>query len=692
MLNLSMAKKINLLLLCLLLLVSAAIIGLNAYFYRADMRSQLLEHELPLISKEILASIDDKIMEPSRALVMVANNPFLLRWIESGEPNDEGLETVYQTLEAFIKTYGTLGANFVSQSTRQYTDVQNGKRDHSYTVDEKKDVWFTGFRDSGAPVNIVVYVSDQKWGTKAFINRRVESRGKFAGLISAAVDLKDMGAKMSAMSFGKNGSTFVIDNQGFMSFNDNAELIKKPIAQAAPAYAAEWNNITGKDSYQFSYKNGDDLRYVITRKIPVLGYYICSEASNGELMASVWSSIATSVVISLILAVSGCLLGFFVVRSLLAPLKSTAEFATAVSRGELDRKLDIARRDEIGVLAEALVGMVASLRQKIEQAEQEGKRAQEQMQRAERAVLESKAQQDKTGGILKKTMHSAQEASGISEALSDVSKSLEVEIQKAIHGANQQYAELQETSQAVSHMADMFRNILHSTDATAGEADVSKKRAQDGAASVASVIQAIAKVEDSAQKMGKSMGHLNQQASGITAILNTISDIADQTNLLALNAAIEAARAGEAGRGFAVVADEVRKLAEKTMLATKDVETSIKSIQSSTQENLDDMQITSAAVAEATRLAGISGEALGSIVDISGKNAGEVREIAGEVNGLTASSEQISAALHKVHGIAMNTVEGMQAASAIVADLIKQAALLDKLIVELQNTGKEGKA
>ena len=132
------------------------------------------------------------------------------------------------------------------------------------------------------------------------------------------------------------------------------------------------------------------------------------------------------------------------------------------------------------------------------------------------------------------------------------------------------------------------------------------------------------------------MGELGKQAQGIGQIITVIEDIADQTNLLALNAAIEAARAGEAGRGFAVVADEVRKLAEKTMSATREVVDFVGAIQDCAQKNVVATDSAVKLVEESTGLAGQSGEALHAIVGMVQRTADQVRAIA------TASEEQSS--------------------------------------------------
>ena len=681
--SLSMSKKINLLILALLLVVASSIIAVNTWFYRRDMRSQVLDVQLPLMSNDILANLDRAVMETSRGLGLAVTNPFLQDWIRRGEPNEPDIETVYRILESIVSTYGTLGANFVSQNTRQYTDLLEGKRTiFSLTP---RDTWFEAFRDSNMPVGMTVYVKDPVWGTKAFINRRVDVDGKYAGLVSVSIDLGDFAARLNSMIIGKKGLTFIADPSGTMRFTANQANVNKPLKEAAPDYHAQWSSITARDRYQFTYTDSrGDARYVMTRKIPVLGWYLCTEASDSELMGKVWESIIFSVILSLVLAALGSLLGFWVVRSMVAPLKQTAAFAEAVSRGDLNRKLEIARQDEIGVLAKALGNMVEALKQKISQAEAEGQKAQAEMARAEHAMRETAQQQTRVSAMLETTLAGAKEAGGISEALGEVSRRLGKEIEHATRGAEEQCGSVRDTSDAVGHMVAMFSEITHGTGETAKSVETAKARAQDGAKRVDEVIEAVKHVSDAAETMKAAMGALEGQASDISRILGTISDIADQTNLLALNAAIEAARAGEAGRGFAVVADEVRKLAEKTMEATKDVETAIGSIQESARKNLESVDNTVGAVENATRLAGDSGQALHSIVALSGENAAQVNRIAQTVSDLARNSSGITQALEGVNAIALRTSDGMRSSQAIVEELIAQATRLDSLILKLK--------
>jgi methyl-accepting chemotaxis protein len=166
--------------------------------------------------------------------------------------------------------------------------------------------------------------------------------------------------------------------------------------------------------------------------------------------------------------------------------------------------------------------------------------------------------------------------------------------------------------------------------------------------------------------------------------MGVISDIADQTNLLALNAAIEAARAGEAGRGFAVVADEVRKLAEKTMTATKDVGSAIAAIQESADKSVTGMDNALKEVQTATGFASQSGEALRQIVSQVEAAADQVRAIAAAGEEQSAASEEINQSIVQVSAIAAQNTEAMHEAAEAVGHLTAQAQRLQELITAMQ--------
>nr|WP_245611267.1 methyl-accepting chemotaxis protein [Solidesulfovibrio alcoholivorans] len=226
--------------------------------------------------------------------------------------------------------------------------------------------------------------------------------------------------------------------------------------------------------------------------------------------------------------------------------------------------------------------------------------------------------------------------------------------------------------------------VAKNASSAAGTAEQAKEKATRGKAVVGEVVHGIAEVQNHAQELQQDMEALGERAKGIGAIMNVISDIADQTNLLALNAAIEAARAGEAGRGFAVVADEVRKLAEKTMSATKEVGEAVTGIQQGTAGNVAKVKKTVETIAHTTSLANQSGEALNEIVTLADMVANQIQSIATASEQQSATSEEINRSIESINRISLEASEGMRQSAQAVGEMAEQSSVLTRLIAEMR--------
>ncbi|ADU63128.1 MAG: Cache 3/Cache 2 fusion domain-containing protein [Pseudodesulfovibrio sp.] len=272
------------------------------------------------------------------------------------------------------------------------------------------------------------------------------------------------------------------------------------------------------------------------------------------------------------------------------------------------------------------------------------------------------------------------EAEEISQYLSSAAEELSAQIEQASRGAEEQKARVAETSTAMEQMNSTVLEVAKSASQAAEEADTAKENAQLGEMKVGEVIMAVGDVQSQADNLKVSMEELGKQAAGIGNILEVITDIADQTNLLALNAAIEAARAGEAGRGFAVVADEVRKLAEKTMAATSEVGGAISRIQSMTKGNVAATEKAVKAVAHSTELANESGRALKEIVSRVDNAADQVRSIATASEEQSATSEEINRATDDINRISMETSQVMLESAQAIQEVASMASRLNLVI------------
>jgi methyl-accepting chemotaxis protein len=225
--------------------------------------------------------------------------------------------------------------------------------------------------------------------------------------------------------------------------------------------------------------------------------------------------------------------------------------------------------------------------------------------------------------------------------------------------------------------------VASNSGAAAQSANAARVQANQGQEVVDQSVTAILGISERTRELKGEMSELGHKADGISRVLDVITDIADQTNLLALNAAIEAARAGEAGRGFAVVADEVRKLAEKTMSATTEVGEAIGVIQQGASRNIASMDAAAHAVEEATGLAGQSGEALKHIVELVVGASDQVQSIATAAEEQSAASEEINRSLGEISRITLETSKGMGQSARDVVELAELAHKLQRLIEEM---------
>ncbi len=232
--------------------------------------------------------------------------------------------------------------------------------------------------------------------------------------------------------------------------------------------------------------------------------------------------------------------------------------------------------------------------------------------------------------------------------LSGISGGLSRGIQQSDSGAAMSAERLSEAAAAMNEMNATVQDVARNAEAASGASALTREKAEAGAQVVEKAVRSIKQAREVFLAFRQDMGQLDEHARAISQIMDVISDIADQTNLLALNAAIEAARAGEAGRGFAVVADEVRNLAEKTMTSTHDVGEAIKAIQESTAKSMNSAAAAVSQIEQATDLAGQSGQALEEIVSTVEKRPVRSAPLRRPVNSSPQPARRSTAPLRKL--------------------------------------------
>ena len=390
----------------------------------------------------------------------------------------------------------------------------------------------------------------------------------------------------------------------------------------------------------------------------------------------------TAVLIAAVLI--GVLLIFFLVRNVLRQLGKDPGELNGIARRVVDGDYNVDDGGKKMGVYGAIVEMVNALKTHIDNAQRESENAREQSRKAQEAMTQAEAASREAQSKTEAMLVAADKLEQVGGVVSSASTELSAQIEQSDRGAAESAQRLSEAATAMNEMNATVQEVAKNAGSASTASAETKQKAEAGAQVVEKAVHSIEQVHQMSLELKKDMTQLNEHAQDITRIMGVISDIADQTNLLALNAAIEAARAGEAGRGFAVVADEVRKLAEKTMASTNDVGNAIKAIQESTAKSMTGVDQAVERIGEANELASRSGQALEEIVATVEVTADQVNAIATASEEQSAASEEINQSIVQVNDMSRQTAEAMAEAAKAVSDLAAQAQGLTDLIQELK--------
>ncbi|MFH1196256.1 MAG: methyl-accepting chemotaxis protein [bacterium] len=282
-------------------------------------------------------------------------------------------------------------------------------------------------------------------------------------------------------------------------------------------------------------------------------------------------------------------------------------------------------------------------------------------------------------------------SSSVSELASSASQ-ISSSTEEMAAGTQEQNSQTNEVAAAIEEMTKSFTENAKNANLAADSANQAGVKAKEGGEVVQQTVEGIKRIAEVVVQSSNTIQTLGRSSDQIGEIIQVINDIAEQTNLLALNAAIEAARAGEQGRGFAVVADEVRKLAERTTKATKEIEGMIKQIQKDTAGAVTAIQLGTKEVEKGKDLANRAGKSLHEIIENSDRLNSVMTQLANSTEQQTETSEIISKNVEAISNVAGQTAQGTQQISHAAEDLYRLTSNLQELIesFKLENaTGSE---
>lgn len=627
-------------LLLVLPIIAVGLLVFSAMIYHN--MNQAMQKEILTRSIEKTENVNSNITEWLQSISMEtqlsANNPLVKQNIVNNElltsMNEERWKIAGNT---YARTYMSIGFIRLADNGQVFLCNKDGNK----LVNAADEKWYKEIIESKQD-NVFTAPEKDKDGRLLMTIASLikDNAGNKVGYAITNINLNAVCSEVQGLRLGDNGYSILVDNDGTYLYNpDSSKILNGNIKEESDrSYQLISNKILASNAAftRFELDNGDEMLCI---SCPVIGtrWFMATIAYESELMEPVSNALTIMMTVSLVL-LAIIFAGIVVaVNHITKPLGTMMMVMRRLSEGDFSKQEnDIKSNDELGRLAIALDNMrdeVAQVLNKVKYSAENLNSAVEHM-----SVT---------------TNQSAQVSNQIAMSITDVAESSMKELD-AVNSTNE---EIDKFKSNVDNMSDVVQNAVEKGRKTS---DV----AADGGVKLKKAIEQIQRIEAATARSTKVVDSLGEQSMEIGKIVKTISEIAEQTNLLALNAAIEAARAGEAGRGFAVVADEVRKLAISSQEAAMDISNIITEIQSNTKLAVQEIESGNKEVVAGTKSIESTEEAFGSIISMVQDVSAQLENIAKAVSEMANSGNVIAKNISTVRESSKKNAEEAENVSA----------------------------
>ncbi|GLQ31802.1 energy taxis-modulating methyl-accepting chemotaxis protein with Cache_1 sensory domain [Litoribrevibacter albus] len=505
------------------------------------MNDRLLGQQLPAAMASVSQSITAEITAPITSAKLISESYFLENWIKNGEPQSE----LPQMLNYFQQVKSSSNASvvfYVSNVTNNYYTESGVLKQVSQS--SSNDGWFYSFLNSGSKRDLSLDYFEGSGPLTLFMNYRV-SGGKGAAGLGLNVDTLTQLIKNYTLE--KTGYVLLVNHEGKIIVHPDEKKIGKNISDL-DLFKTPGKELISGNTFKAMTESTQGEDYILSSDyIPDLNYYLLAVVPEAELYESLNQSALTTLIITAILIALSIVAITILIKQTVKPLSITAKLLEDIGSGEgdLTKRIKVSSQDEVGQVGKGFNSFVVKLQDIIQQVIQ------------------------KSNGVL------------------SMSEDIHHQSQYSLEQTGNQRMSIESLAAAISEMNSTIQEIAQNANNAADLARDANSNVEEGHNIVKDSITQIQSLSNEMTNAAQVIHELSEQSESIGGILNVIRGISEQTNLLALNAAIEAARAGEQGRGFAVVADEVRSLAQKTADSTDEIQRMIEQLQSGSRKAVE---------------------------------------------------------------------------------------------------------
>ncbi|MFD1065997.1 methyl-accepting chemotaxis protein [Oceanobacillus locisalsi] len=615
-----------------ILIIPIILIGFLTYQTSVNSMQAQQEQQVNEIITLMGQNIDDTLRLKSRDIDVFAENT---RGDQIEEEDNELLTVFNQYLHFHEEVnevyFGSEEGTFLIQ---QETEVPDG-------YDPREQQWYIEAMEN--PGELIVSAPYEtaavNGGTVVTMS---QSLADGSGVVGIDLSIDFVQEMASSVEIGENGYPILLDSEGSVIFHPNYEV-------GSDLEEDLDNQLTdAQEAGILEYEKGSASHILVYDTDPFTGWTLAGSIDYGEVQDSASGIIKTLVIVMIVAFLIGAGINAVTIQSILRPINGLKKRAKIISTGDLTKEIRVTKNDEIGQLGTAFNEMQHSLRELIRD-------------------VEMNAQQ---------VAASAQELTANADQMTSSSEQVSLAVQEVSSSAENQLDGAEDSVNALEEVSTGVEKIVNSATTVSGYVKQMNEQADVGGQAVNNTLNQMTSIQSSVEETNQDIDSLLERSKEVSTILNVITDISEQTNLLALNAAIEAARAGEHGKGFAVVADEVRKLAEQSKTSASEISVIVQGIQDDVQKAVEKMGRVTDSVHDGLDVSYDAIDKFGEIIRTSETIRPQMEEV-------TATSEQMAALVEQVNTTAnhLATIARNNAASSeeVAASTEEQLASMEEI-------------